>query len=251
MSFDFLGTFNRSQFEDFLAFARSQLPYATSRIRYLTAEISRIGTVSFKYNEGVPQGYAATPQDSYLGKLLAAYEVLGGNPFLNLRTRQTTQAVYIIQGNETTPAQFTSSGEVIGGKGLLDGPTAEYVRSARSWLDDTLHARFNRLERKIRRAMDYSDQLYSEIAELKVIQLAAEVTGSLEHSAAQIEQFLEDHNYRAVYNDNGSDRFGLKVYAPFSSYDAAPPANPNSDVSRTRVTAQREDGGYRGPGEPS
>jgi hypothetical protein len=249
MAFDYLGTFNRSQFNDFLAFARSQLPYAASRIRFLSSEISRIGTVTFNYNQGVPEGYGATPEDSYLGKLLAAYEVLGGNPFLNLKVRQRTQAVYIIQGDETTPAQFTSSGEVVGGKGLMDGPTAELMRAAKGWMNETLQARFNRLERKIRRALDYSDQLRAEIAELEVIQLAGETRGSLEFIASQINEFLDDNNYRAIYDDNGADRFGLKVYAPFSSYDATPPTDPNADVNRERVTAQREDSGFRGPGE--
>lgn len=249
MAYDFLGTFNRSQFKDFLAFARSQLPYVSARIRFLSLEIEKIGTVYFKFNQGVPEGYAAEPTDSYLGKLLAAYEVLGGNPFLNLRIRQKTQTVYILKGDETTPPQFTSSGEVVGAKGLMDGPTAELMRSAKSWIDDTMQARFNRLERKIRRAMDYSDQLQAEIEELGVIQLAAETEGSLEFIAAQINEYLDDSNYRAVYDDKGSDRWGLKTYAPFSSYDVFPPADPNADVKRVRVTAQREDGGYKGPGE--
>jgi hypothetical protein len=249
MAYDYLGTFNRSQWEKFLAFARSQLPYVTARIRFLSLEISRIGTVSFKYDEGVPQGYAATPTDSYLGKLLAAYEVMGGDPFQNLRVRQKTQPVYILQGDESTPPQFTSSGEVVGGKGLLDGPTAELMRAAREWVDETLQARFNRLERKIRRAMDYSDQLQQEALSLQVIQQAAQIEGSLEFIAAQIDEYLMDHNYRAIYDDSGSDPFGLKVYAPFSSYDGAPPKDPNADVHRERVTAQREDSGYRGPGE--
>ncbi len=251
MAFDYLGTFNRSQWEQFLAFARSQLPYANARIRFLSLEISRIGTVSFKYTEGVPQGYAANPPESYLGKLLSAYEVLGGNPFQNLRIRQKSQTVYIVQGDETTPAQFTSSGEVVGARGLMDGPTAELSRAARNWVDDTIQARFNRLERKIRRAMDYSDQLQREITELGVIQRAAETTGSLEYIASKVGEYLKDNNYRAIYDDGGSDPFGLKTYAPFSSYDAGPPADPNADVNRERVSAQREDSGYRGPGEKS
>ena len=251
MAYDFLGTFNQSQFEDFLTFARSQLPYATARIRWLTAEMGRIGVVSFQYNQGVPQGYAATPEDSYLGKLLSAYEVLGGNPFLNLRIRQRNQTVYIIQGSETEPAQYTSSGEVVGGKGLLDGPTAELMKVAKGWMDEVLQARFNRLERKIRRALDYRDQLEEEIRELQTIQLAAETEGSLEFIASQITEFINDPNYRAIYDDGGKDRFGLKTYAPFSSYDAGPPEDPNADVNRKRVTAQREDKGFKDAGEPT
>jgi hypothetical protein len=116
-------------------------------------------------------------------------------------------------------------------------------------MDDTLRVRFDRLERKIRRTMDYSDQLQKEVIELGIIQQAAEMKGSLEFIATQIGGYLKDNNYRAVYDDGGKDPFGLKVYAPFSSYDAGPPADPNADVHRERVTAQREDSGYRGPGE--
>lgn len=249
MAFDFLGTFNRSQFQDFLAFARSQSQYITARIRYLNSEAVRLGTVIFTYNNGVPTGYSARPDNSYLAKLLAAYEVLGGNPFVNLRVRQKSQPVYIVQGTETEPAQFTSSGEVIGGRGLLDGPTAELSRAAQGWLDETLKARFNRLERKIRRAMDYRDELENEIVQLRVVQLAADSEGSLEFIATRIEEYLNDNNYRAIYDDRGKDRWGLKVYAPFSSYDAGPSEDPNADVNRERITAQREDGGYKGPGE--
>ncbi len=251
MSYDFLGTFNRSQFEDFLAFARSQLPYVTARIRWLTEEMTRIGTLSFKYNQGVPEGYAAIPTTSYIGKLLSAYEVLGGNPFLNIRIRQRNQTVYLIQGSETEPVQYTSSGEVVGGRGLMDGPTAQLMSAAKGWLDETLQARFNRLERKIRRAMDYRDQLEGEIKELQIIQLTAETQGSLEFIAAQITEFINDPNYRPIYDDQGKDRWGLKTYAPLSSYDAGPPEDPNADVNRKRVTAQREDGGFKDAGEPS
>lgn len=249
MSYDWLGTFNTSQFESLLAFVRSQLVYVAARKRYLNAEINRIGKIQFKYSEGTPEGYTATPSGSYLAKLLAAYEVLGGDPFKHLRVRLTSQPVVILQGDENTPAQFTSSGEVVGAKGLMDGPTAELTRNLRGWVDETIQYRFNKLERKIRRAVDYSDQLQQEVAKLNQIQATSDVSGSLEDIAAQIRDYLEDTGYRAVYNDAGADPLGLKTYAPFSSYDGGPPSDPNSDVRRTRVTGQREDGGYRGPGD--
>lgn len=116
-------------------------------------------------------------------------------------------------------------------------------------MDETLVARFDRLERKIRRAMDYSDQLQQEIQDLEVIQQAAATMGSLEFIAAQVSEYMHNSNYRAIYDDVGSDPFGLKTYAPFSSYDGGAPEDPNADVNRERVTAQREDSGYRGPGE--
>lgn len=248
MAHEFLGTFNRSQFERFMAFARSQLPMAPARIRHLEAEMTRLGTIIFRFDKGVPQGFAADPPESYLGKLLAAYEVLGGNPFIDLRIRLRTDPVFMIRGDETIASQYMSNGEVIGAKGLADAPTAELVRLGRSWLDDTLQGRFDRLERKIRRTVDYSDQLNQEIATLQVIQLAAETKGSLEYVASQVQQFLTDKGYRAIFDDQGKDKFGFTTYAPFSSYDVTSGGDPNVPT-RTNESAQRQGSGYVGPGE--
>jgi hypothetical protein len=242
MAHDFLGTFNRSQFERFLAYAKSQLPLVAGRIQHLQAEVARIGTIVFRYSKGVPQGYAADPPESYLGKLLGAYEVLGGDPFIDLRVRLRNDPVFRVKGTEIQGSQYMSNGEVIGAKGLSDAPTAELMHDAKEWLHATLEYRFGSLERKIRRAVDYSDELQNEIATLNTIQTAASVSGSLEHIAAQISQYLSDQNYRAIYDDGGGDKFGFNVYAPFSSYDVG------GDGTRTADTAQRQNTGFVGPG---
>ena len=250
LSHDFLGTFNKSQFDRFLAFARSQLPLVEARKNHLNAELARVGQVVFQYDHGVPLGYAGDPPNSYLGKLLAAYEVLGGDSFKDLRVRVRAQPVHIIRGDEITDAQVTSSGEPLGGKGLLDGPSATLMQLGRGWLEATLRDRFNRLERKIRRAMDYTDQLNAEIEDLERIQQVAEVRGSLEYAAAQIQLLLGDRTYRAIYDDQGKDPYGQKVYAQYSSYDAEQSDNPDTEVER-EVTGggQRQNSGYVGPGE--
>lgn len=242
MAHDYLGTFNRSQFERFLAFARSQLPLVDGQTQHLQAEVARVGTIVFRYNQGVPQGYAADPPESYLGKLLGAYEVLGGDPFIDLRVRLRSDPVFRVKGTETSGPQYMSNGEVIGAKGLSDAPTAELMQTAHLWIDSTLQARFGRLERKIRRAVDYSDELQNEVARLKTIKMAASVTGSLEYVAVQINQYLSDQNYRAIYDDGGGDKFGFNVYAPFSSYDVG------GDGQRVAETAQRQNSGFVGPG---
>lgn len=236
MAHDFLGTFNRSQFERFLSFARAQLPLVAARIQHLEAQIQRVGVIIFRFDNGVPQGYAASPPESYIGKLLGVYEVLGGNPFIDLRVRLKNDPVYMLRGTETNSTPVLSNGVPVGAKGLSDGPTAELVRQARTWLEDTLQGRFDGLERKIRRMVDYSDQMTSEVARLKVIQQAATTTGSLEYIAQQVGQFISDNNYRAVYDDAGGDQFGIKVYAPFSSYDTGP--------GRTADGPQRQNTGF-------
>lgn len=239
MAHQFLGTFNRSQWERFLSYAQSQLPLVQGRVDHLKAELSRIGTVMYRYDNGVPQGYAATPSTSYVAKLLAAYEVLGGNPFVDLRLRLREDPVFLIKGTESVTAQYMSNGEVVGAKGLSDSPTSELKRSATTWLDDTLKARFDNLERKLRRSVDYADELKLEIARLEVIQMAADTTGSLEYISSQVSQYLSDQNYRAVFDDQGTDVYGFNVYAPFSSYE--------SQTGGVDL-AQRQNSGFVGPG---
>lgn len=242
MSHDFLGTFNKSQFERFLAYAKSQLPLVAGRIQHLQAEVARVGSIVFRYSKGIPQGYAADPPESYLGKLLGAYEVLGGDPFIDLRVRLRNDPVFRVKGTETSASQYMSNGEVIGAKGLSDAPTAELMHNAKDWLNATSDYRFSNLERKIRRAVDYSDELQNEMATLKTIQLAASVSGSLDYIASQIGQYLADQNYRAIYDDGGGDKFGFNVYAPFSSYDVG------GDGSREAESAQRQNSGFVAPG---
>jgi hypothetical protein len=259
MAYDHLGTFNKSQLDRFMAFARSQIPLVSARIQHLQAEIDRIGTITFKYDKGVPLGLSGNPSNSYLAKLLAAYEVLGGNPFIDLRVRLKTDPVFKVTGDEATSPAYMSNGEVIGAKGLADGLSAEMFRSARTWVDDTLQARFERLERKIRRAVDYSDQLKDEVAQLKLIQqttssslvaLTTEASnaGSLESISRQLYQLLGDHNYRAIFDDGGKDPYGFTTYAPFSAYDAVPSQDKNQ-VDRTATSPQRQNTGFVGPGE--
>jgi hypothetical protein len=226
LAYEFLGTFNRSQWERWLAYARSQLPLVEPRRQHVQSEIARVGSVIFRIDKGVPRGYAGDPETSYLGKLLRAYEVLGGSPMLDLRVRLQTDPVFILKGDELTFAQMTSAGEPIGSKGLEDGPTAVLVQRGKRWLNDTTKARFNYLERKIRRAVDYSDQLQVEL------------------------QYITKTNYRATYDDQAqgkADPLGLLAHAPFGSYDARP--SQNQDVDRTVTTVQRQAGGVVEPGE--
>lgn len=250
MAFDFLGTFNKSQFERFVSFARTQLPLIESRIQHNTRELARIGTLRFSFDaSNIPNAVSADPETSLLGKLLAAYEVLGGNPFLDLRTRGKEQAVFVRRGSEALPASTMSSGEVLPSKGLRDAYSAELMRSLRTPVQDTLRWRFENLERRIRRALDYSDQLASENASLQVYVAAATVEGSLEFISNHIQQLFGDRTYRAIYDDANSDPLGLNTYAPFSQYDVEPSTDPAvGGPERVAELPRRQDSGFIGPG---
>lgn len=249
MAHDYLGTFNRSQWERFLAFAQSQLPLVGARINHLNAESSRIGALTITFGQdGRPVDLIVTPPGSYLAKLLAAYEVSGGNPFMDLRVRVRSNPIFTVRGSETSAVQFMSSGEVLGAKGLADAVSSELVRTARTWLDDTLKARFGRIERKIRRAVDYSDELQAEIKVLGRIVSTIEVPRSLENVAEEMATLFADPNYRSIFDDHGNDPFGFTSYAPLSSYDVQTPLDANTRP-RVAESGQRQNSGYVGPGE--
>lgn len=248
MAHDFLGTFNQAQFERFAEFARNQIEAIELRIKHLEAEINRIGMVTFRFEQGVPQALTATPKSSYMAKLLAAYEVKGGNPFIDLRTRSRTDPIFLQRADETVSAHTMSNGEPVPYGSLSDGPSAELVRKARGWLEETLHGRFGRLERKIRRALDYRDQLEEEVSELRTLRADVDTPNSLEQLLVQIQQLIDDPTYRAITPD--TDQFGLMVHAPYSSYDIPSGGDPNTVVRQSGATTpQRQQGIIVKPGQ--
>ena len=222
MAFDFKGTFNFSQLKRFEAFARAQKADLVGRITHLVAEQQRIGALSFAFSaSGVPSLYV--PEDgSYIGKLVAAYEVLGGDPFFDLNIRTRSQAIFLKAGDETTPGQVLSNGEILGTPGKADAQSGELMDDLRGWMYDAQEYKREYLERKIRRAVDYAEQLSDEITLLTTIASAVDVEGSFENVFSLLTQLINSPTYRAVYDDKGKDPMGLKTEAPFKPYAAGP-----------------------------
>jgi hypothetical protein len=250
MAFDFNGTFNQAMFNRLRTFIESQVPLINARIAHLNAEAARIGVISFKYEAGIPIGHVSD-KDSYLGKLLAAYEVLGGNPGVDLRIRLTSDPVFILAGSSDTGPHTMSNGEVIGAKGLNDGDSAKLMGQLRSAFDATIQRRFDYLERKIRRAFDYADQLQNEVTQLQALVAQTQVTqssgtqptGSLASIVSQITQLLTDPTYRAITPDTSKNaELGLDIYAPFSSYDVPVGTTPLNLPGREATSPQRQSG---------
>jgi hypothetical protein len=220
MTFDWRGTFNKSQFDRFAAFARAQVPSINARYRHLVWEQERVGSLTFTYDKnGTPISFTASDSTTtYIGKLVAAYEALGGQVRYDLQVRTLNQAVYLLAGSETRAAQTMSNGEVVGTKGLADATTALLVQQARAWLEGDLRQRREYLEHKIRRALDYADQLQQDIKQLQQVAKGVEVDGSLENIFAEVTQLISDTQYRAVYDDKGTDPDGKLTYSPFATY---------------------------------
>lgn len=223
MSFDHLGTFNASQLARLAAFARAQVADIDARILHLTAERIRIGSIGYRYDKGDVVAYQANPSDSYIGKLLSAYEALGGDPIYDLQIRQKdTQALFLMRADETQPARRLSDGRVVGSEGLADAPSAVLVQQLKSWMAEAVQYKRDSLERKIRSALDYSDQLADEVKLLQIMKQEKETSGSVENILDQLKQLIEDRTYRAIADDKGKDPNGLMTYSPFSPMEPGP-----------------------------
>jgi hypothetical protein len=219
--FAFLGTLNRSQLTRLASYARDQLVYVEDRIKHLTVEQQRVGFLKFAFDSaGRPTSYLTGEEGTttYIGKLMSAYEVLGGDAFFDLQVRSKSDPVYYLKGNEVASSKIMSNGEPIPQAGLADAVSGNAVRNIKSWTEGNI-ARLEKLEFKVRRAVDYSDQLQEEIDLLNKVKLSVEFEGSLDSLIESVETLLSDPSYRAVSDDNGSDPFGKLNYAPMSSYD--------------------------------
>lgn len=226
MAFEWLGTFNASMFNRLVAYAKDQLPLIEGRIKHLSTEQSRLGLLMMaKDSAGRPTGYEPPSANTYLGRLVAAYEILGGDVFHDLQVRSIGEPVYILKGTEVSSSKFFSNGEPIPQAGLADAPTANLVTEMRAWMSDSMNRR-DYLERKIRRVLDYGDQLQIEIDRLKQIQGSVEAPHSLESIIATVNQHLSDPGYRATLDDKGQDIFGKFAKAPMSSYEPGPERTP-------------------------
>jgi len=231
VAFSFKGTFNRSQFIRLATYLRSQIPLIDARLTHLAAERIRVGSLVMRFlpGSGNPTGNAVPDSDtSYLGQLLAAYKVLGGDPIHDLQIRLVTDPVYLLRGDESAAANRMSNGEPLGQKGLGDAVTANLVSQMRDFADDAITRRREVLERKIRRVIDYGDQLAAEMAVLEKIRSSAERKGSLEKLISEVEALFTDKGYRAVYDDGGKDIHGKLTYSPFAIYEPGsdrPPSN--------------------------
>jgi len=236
VAFDFKGTFTRSQFDRFSTFVRAQTSTIDARIAHLKAEQARIGNLAFAFDAGgVPTQMSADPPTStYVGKLFGVYEGLGGDAEFDLQVRSTGQAIFRATGDETKTPQQMSNGDVLGTPGLSDAQTADSMGQATAWAQDILIYRREALERKIRRAIDYGDQLQVEINTLNRIKADATINGALEFILNGINALISDRQYLAASNDSSKpDPHGKLAYAPFAAYMPGPDRSEVTDFERT------------------
>lgn len=162
MAFNFYGTFTRAQWYDFRDFAMVQRSELEARKRWVDAELSRTGQVQCAYfDDGTPESFSASSK-SYIGKLLLAYRMLGGVPENDMLLRTRDQVVFLKQGVDENDTPGYSNGRRYRGGQRFDRTLGLTVEAMKKWQIEAVKAKREHLEFKIKRAMDYADQLEQE-----------------------------------------------------------------------------------------
>lgn len=241
MPFDYRGgLFSWEQWQRFIDHARSQRGLIEDRIKHLETEIARIGVFYTASQDGAPVDFGPSDPDSYVGKLYKAYQALGGDARYDLQVRSLKDPVYLLPGDETTPPQRMSDGSIMGGPGKAADESASLMMQARMWMDETLRAQKETLERKIRRAVDYVDQLQAEIDYLKRVSGSVEVAGSLSAIEQSIKEMFDNPMIRHLTKGH-PDPDGHYSMVDLAGYRTSPDGEAE--------TYQKDPGGVRVPGE--
>lgn len=171
MSFNFYGTFTTGQFNDLVDFSKIQEQDIGARIDWLSAEIPKVGTFLTEYDsdDRYPVYFDCLPVDSYGAKLLRAYKILGGVPERDMLLRTSDKPVYLKRGVNASPtdpdsgySREFSNGRIYRGNQRFDRSIGIRVEALKRWQLEAIKRKREHLELKIKRALDYSDQLQRE-----------------------------------------------------------------------------------------
>jgi hypothetical protein len=181
MAFGFYGTFTTGQLQQLVDFSLIQERDLVARGSWLSAQLTRNGIFTTEYNPQthLPRSFSASA-GSYAAKLLQAYRILGGTPENDFMLRSTDQAVFLTRGkniNTSTTAtdptagysDTLSNGRRVRGSQRFDRDVGVQVTKLKSWQIEAVKHKREHLEFKIKRALDYSDQLQREIAVIEVL----------------------------------------------------------------------------------
>lgn len=224
MSFNFFGTFTTSQFDELEIFSRIQSKDIKDRIKWLGAEAERVGRFITIYNPetGYPQSFTAVPPTSYAAKLMTAYRILGGIPERDMLLRTSDDPVFLtrgtnIQKSDTGGAEggfsdLYSNGRRDRGNQRFDRSLGIKVEKLKKWQVEAIKHKREHLEFKIKRALDYSDQILTEKQMLTVMN-AEESTNSVDQQITNLLATFFTAGRANVVADP-ADKFGLNIGRP-------------------------------------
>ncbi len=221
MAFNFFGTFTTGQWEAFRAFARVQRREVELRVSWLQKQLSMNGIFSTEYDGPVPVAFTASA-GSYAAKLLSAYRVLGGVPERDMLLRTRDKPVFKTKAQNittvtagTTDGGFSdvySNGRRERGTQRFDRDLGLRVEKLKSWQLEAVKAKRERIEYKIKRALDYSDQLQSEISVLTAL-LDESSSASFDAQMVAVDNQMATPETMNVVQ-NLDDVFGLAIGKP-------------------------------------
>ncbi len=174
-----------------------------------------------EYDGPNPVSYSASA-GSYAWKLLAAYRVLGGVPERDMLLRTSDKPVFKTKGTNirqpdagVTTGGFSdmySNGRRDRGTQRFDRDLGLTVEKLKNWQLEAIKAKRERLEFKIKRALDYSDQLQNEIVVLMSV-LDETSPSSFDSQVVGVETQMQTPLSTNVV-DNLEDVFGLAIGKP-------------------------------------
>lgn len=219
MAFNFYGVFTSGQWEVFKNFAKTQTIDLRLRQRWLQKELLRVGVFITEYNDSVPVSFTVSPSNSYGAKLLAAYRILGGTPEQDMLLRTRDLPVYLLRGSPVKIGEdglptggfsdVYSNGRRWRGNQRYDRDLGFRVERLKKWQLEAIKAKRERLEYKIKRTLDYSDQLQQEIDYITRL-IDSFAPGSVEDQILQIEIGISEP-FTATTVDDKTDLWGLNI----------------------------------------
>lgn len=222
MAFAFYGLMTTGQWQAFKAFAQIQRKELILRRQWLQKQLSMNGFFATEYDGPNPVSFTAS-EGSFAAKLLAAYRVLGGVPEQDmlLRTRDKpvfkTKAQNITDGpNATVTGGFSdvySNGRRDRGTQRFDRDLGIRVERLKDWQLEAIKAKRERLEFKIKRALDYSDQLQQEIDLITSLLGDETAVGSVDYQLVSVESQMATPGAMNVVQDL-EDVHGLRIGKP-------------------------------------
>ena len=174
MAFPFYGSFSVAQWDELANFGRIQSKDIIDRIKWLNVQIQKIGVFETIYNNNIPVSFTVSPITSYGAKLLQAYKILGGVPERDMLLRTSDDPVFLTEGvgiNQQNSESMSSGGYSTEYSNSRQARTNQSpdrtlglkIEKFKKWQLDAIKHKREHLEFKIKRALDYYDQLNNEM----------------------------------------------------------------------------------------
>lgn len=208
--------FTTAQFEELVDFSEIQEQDILDRISWLNRQLTLNGAFTTEYDESNnPTKFSCDPPFSYGAKLMHAYRILGGVPERDMLLRTSDKPVFLTRGvnidgeNETSGySDVFSNGRRYRGTQRFDRDIGIKVQKLKMWQVEAVKRKREHLEFKIKRCLDYSDQLQNEITTLNKM-VGDMASRSVDHQISEIRGDMFAPGAMNVVDSD--DRYGLDI----------------------------------------